>query len=162
MLWHAAASVNSVTLCHPLPYGRRAAPSKEDDRALEKGTDICHAPTRDNTVTSNQWSASPPSLSALYSHPHRCATIPCAATPSLTLWEPGTTRHRHAAAVHLTALRQLHPRVSVRTATKREAPTQPPSKPFLGGYRTRHDVRREQDSPGRLSTPWHCTPFRHT
>jgi hypothetical protein len=63
------ASVNSVTLCHPLPHGRCAAPSKEDNGTLEKGTDIYPAPTRDNTVTSSQWSVSPPSPSALCSHP---------------------------------------------------------------------------------------------
>jgi hypothetical protein len=89
------ASVNFVTLYHPLMYGRRAAPSKEDGRTLERGTDIYFAPTRDDVVTSDQWSVSPPSPSALCSHPRRCATIPRAAAPSPALWEPETTRHRH-------------------------------------------------------------------
>jgi hypothetical protein len=29
---------NLVALCHPLPYGRRTAPSKKDGRALEVKT----------------------------------------------------------------------------------------------------------------------------
>jgi hypothetical protein len=44
---------------------------------------------------------------------------------------------------------------------KREAPTQPPSKPLLGRYMTRHDDRRERDSSGWPSTPRHCAPCRH-
>jgi hypothetical protein len=86
------ASVNSVTLYHPLPYSRRAAPSKEDGRTLERGTNIYPAPTRDDAVMSDQWNTSPPSLSALCSHPRRYATIPRAAAPSPTLWEPETTK----------------------------------------------------------------------
>jgi hypothetical protein len=33
-----AVSNNPVALCHPLPYGRRIAPSRRDDRALERKT----------------------------------------------------------------------------------------------------------------------------
>jgi hypothetical protein len=47
------------------------------------------------------------------------------------------------AVVPLTASHQLHSRVSVRTTTEREAPTPPPSKPLLGGYRARHDAPPE-------------------
>jgi hypothetical protein len=47
------ASVSFVTLCHPLSYGRHAAPSKEDGGTLEKGTDACSALAQDNTVTSD-------------------------------------------------------------------------------------------------------------
>jgi hypothetical protein len=46
-------------------------------------------------VTSDQWGASPPSPPALCGHPRCCATILSTAAPSLTLWEPGMTRHRH-------------------------------------------------------------------
>jgi hypothetical protein len=90
------ASVNSVTLYRPLPYGRRAAPSKEDSGILEKGTDIYPVPTQDNALTSDQWSVSPPSPPALCGHPHHCATIPGIAAPSPALRKPGRTRHRHA------------------------------------------------------------------
>jgi hypothetical protein len=48
------ASVSSVTLCRPLSYDSRAAPSKEDGRTLEKGTDAYLAPARDDAVTSDQ------------------------------------------------------------------------------------------------------------
>jgi hypothetical protein len=48
------ASVSSVTLCYPLLYGPRAAPSKEDGGTLEKGMDACLAPVQDNAVMSNQ------------------------------------------------------------------------------------------------------------
>jgi hypothetical protein len=47
------ASVNSLTLCHLLLYSRRAAPSKEGSRTLEKGTDTYPTPTRDNTMMSD-------------------------------------------------------------------------------------------------------------
>jgi hypothetical protein len=77
------ASVNSVTQCHPLPYGRRAASLKEDDGTLEKGTDIYPTPTRDNTVTSKPVELVSPVTSGLVRpspplchHPERCSTIP--------------------------------------------------------------------------------------
>jgi hypothetical protein len=38
------ASVNSVTLCRPLPYSPYTAPSKEDGGTLERGTDAYPAP----------------------------------------------------------------------------------------------------------------------
>jgi hypothetical protein len=43
-----------MTLCCPLSYGLRAAPSKEDGGTLEKGTDACLAPAQDDIVTSDQ------------------------------------------------------------------------------------------------------------
>jgi hypothetical protein len=70
-------------------------PSKEDSGTLERGMDAYPAPALDNAVTSDQWSASPPSPSALWRHPHHCATIPSTAAPSPMLREPRTTRHRH-------------------------------------------------------------------
>jgi hypothetical protein len=67
---------------------------------------------------------------ALQRHPRRC----------------GSTGRQDAAtpvAVCLMASRQLHPRVSVRTMTKREIPTPPPSKLLLGRYRAYHDAPPE-------------------
>jgi hypothetical protein len=90
------ASVNSVTLCHPLQYGRHVAHSKEDSGTLEKGTDTCPTSTWDNAVTSDWRSASPQSPPALCGHPRRCATFLGPVRPSLALWEPGTTRHCRA------------------------------------------------------------------
>jgi hypothetical protein len=89
------ASVNSVTLCRPLPYAPTSHPSKEDRGTLKRGTNAYPAPTQDDTMTSDQWSASPPSPLALCGHPCRCATIPGTAAPSPALWKPGTTRRRH-------------------------------------------------------------------
>jgi hypothetical protein len=40
------ASNNLMALCHPLPYGRRATPLKEDGRALEGETDDYAAPAQ--------------------------------------------------------------------------------------------------------------------
>jgi hypothetical protein len=71
-------------------------PSKEDNGTLERGMYIDHAPARNGAVTSDQWSASPPSPPALCGHPHHCATIPGTEEPSPALWEPKTTRRRHA------------------------------------------------------------------
>jgi hypothetical protein len=133
MVLCSKASVNSVTLCHPLPYGRHIAPSKEDGGTLEKGTDIYPAPTQDCAVTSDQRSASPPSPLALCSHPRRCATIPGTAAPSLMLWEPGMTRHHHARCCAPYGLPSAAPS-SLRTVDDQtEVPIQPPSKPLLGG-----------------------------
>jgi hypothetical protein len=84
---HCAAHSCTVSISHP---------SKEDGGTLERGTDAYPAPAPDNVVTSDQWSASLPSPPALCGHPRRCATIPGTAAPSSALWEPGTTRHRHA------------------------------------------------------------------
>jgi hypothetical protein len=62
-------------------------PSNEDDATLERATDAYPAPILDNILTSDQWSASPPSPPALCGHPRRCAAIPGTATPSPALWE---------------------------------------------------------------------------
>jgi hypothetical protein len=67
---------------------------------------------------------------ALQRHPRRC----------------GSTGRQDAAmlaVVRLTASRQLHPRVSVRTTTKQEISTSPPSKPPLDGHRECHDAPPE-------------------
>jgi hypothetical protein len=76
-----------------------------------------------------------------------CAAIPVITTPSRALHRhprrcAGTGRQDTATptAVHPTASRQPHPRVSVRTTTPRKTSTPPPSKPLLGGHRARHDA----------------------
>jgi hypothetical protein len=74
---------------------RDTVPPTPIQPARHTPTDTYPTPARDDTVTSDQWSVSSPSPPALCSHPHRCATIPSTATPSLALWEPRTTRHRH-------------------------------------------------------------------
>jgi hypothetical protein len=89
------ASVSSVTLCHPLQYGSRTAPSKEDGEALERGTDAHLAPAQDDAVTSDQRGASPLSPSVLCGHPRHHDAVPGTAAPSPMLWEYGATRRRH-------------------------------------------------------------------
>jgi hypothetical protein len=86
----------------------------------------------------------------LLRHHRSCAAIPAITTPSRApQCHPqhyGVTGRQDVAApatVRPTASRQSHPRVSVRTTTTREAPTPPPSKPLLGGYRARHDAPPE-------------------
>jgi hypothetical protein len=89
-------SNNPVALCHPLPYGRRAAPSKKDGRALEGETYDYSTPAQDYAVTSDQWERSPPSPSALCDHPHHRDAIPATTSPPPTLWKRATTGHHHA------------------------------------------------------------------
>jgi hypothetical protein len=135
------ASNNPVTLCHPLPYGRRAAPSKKDGGALEGKTNDYVAPTQGQrrdigpagpvtSVAIGPVRPSPPSPTpsrALHHHPQHCG---------------GTGRQDAAtlSAVHPVASRQPHPRVHVRATTKQAIPTTSPSKPLLDGYRARHDA----------------------
>jgi hypothetical protein len=78
--------VNSVTLCRPLSYGRRIAPSKEDGRTLEGGTYAYFTLAPDYAVTSGQRDASPPSPSDLCGHPRHCNAILSTAVPSPMLW----------------------------------------------------------------------------
>jgi hypothetical protein len=135
------ASGSPLALCRPLPYGRHAAPSKEDGGALEGKTDNYSTPTQDYVMTSGQQDRSPPSPSVLCGHPRRPNTIPGTASPSPTLW--GGMGRQDAAtpdAVRPAASRQPHPWANVRTTTKREASTLPASKPFLDGYSARHDA----------------------
>jgi hypothetical protein len=77
------ASNNPVALCHPLPYDRRAAPSKKDGGALEGKTNDYSTPAQDYAVTSGPVGAvtsvaigpvrpSPPSRR----HLGHCITIP--------------------------------------------------------------------------------------
>jgi hypothetical protein len=94
-------------------------------------------------VTSGQRDWSPPSPSALCDHPRR--PTPSQALHHHLLHCGGTGRQvaTTPAAVRPAASRQPHPRANVRTTTKREAPTLPPSKPFLDRYRARHDAPPE-------------------
>jgi hypothetical protein len=117
------ASVNSVTLCHPPPYGRRDTSSKEDGGTLEKGTGTCPTPTRDDAD-----SRLAECVSSITSDP--VWPSPRVVQPSRTLC--GHPRHRGnperqdvatPVAVHPTAFRQPHPRVSVRTTTEWKVPT---------------------------------------
>jgi hypothetical protein len=156
------ASVNSVTLCRPLLYGLHDAPLERGRRNPQKryGRQPCTRAgrcrdvgpvERVSSITFGPVQPSPP----MYHHLGHCSTI-----PSVVGTRDDETSPR-SLPVHPTVFRQLSPRVSVRTATEREAPILLPSKPLLYGYRTRHDAQREQDSSGQTSTPRHCVPCRH-
>jgi hypothetical protein len=135
------ASNYPVALCHPLPYGRRATPSKEDGGALEGKIDDYSTPApglrRDvgpagpvTSVTIGPVRPSPPSLTpsrALHHHPQHCGGT-------------GQQDAATSAAVRPTSSHQPHPRANVRTTTKQATPTPPPSKPLLDGYRAHHDA----------------------
>jgi hypothetical protein len=88
---------------------------------------------RVSSVTIGPVRPSPPSRH----HPGHCSAIP------LRCGSAGRQDAATPAAVPLTTSRQLHPRVSVRMTTEREAPTPPPSKPLLDGYRARHGAPPE-------------------
>jgi hypothetical protein len=87
------ASVSSATLCHPLLYGRRAAPSKEDGGTHEGGrTPVLHS------HGAMPWRRARPLRppSALCGHPRHHGAIRGTAAPSSTLWKRAATGHRHA------------------------------------------------------------------
>jgi hypothetical protein len=113
------ASNNPMALCHPLPYGRRAAPSKKDGGALEGKTSDYSTPAQDYAVTSGQWERSPPSPSVLCDYPRHRDAIPATASPSPTVWKRAVTGFRHASYCASYGL--------MSTA---------PSSPHAGGHRT--------------------------
>jgi hypothetical protein len=138
------ASVSSVTLCYPLfvrPMrrtleGGRRNPQKGDGRLLRARPGQCRdiRPVRRiSSVTIGPVRPSP----LPRRHPGHCSAI----SNVVGVW--GRQDAATPATMHLTASRRLHPRVSDRTTTKREAPTPPPSKPLLDEYRARHDAPLE-------------------
>jgi hypothetical protein len=86
----------------------------------------------------------------LLRHHQPCAAIPATRPPSRTLpHHPqccGSTGRQDAAtsaAVRPPAFRQPDPRNDAHMTTREEAPTPPPSKPLLDGYRAHHDALPE-------------------
>jgi hypothetical protein len=98
-----------AALYHPLPYGRRTAPSKKDGRTLEGMTRNYSAPARDGAVTSGQGERSPPSSLALCDRPLRRNTIPATAPPYPTLWKQAATGRHHASPCALYGLMSTAP-----------------------------------------------------
>jgi hypothetical protein len=135
------ANGNPVSLSHPLPYDRRAAPSKEDGGALEGKTDDYSTPAQNYAVTSGRRDRSPPSPSVLCDHPRRPPT-PSPALHHHPQHCGGTGRQDASTPVVVcpASSRQPHPRAYVWAMTKRATPTTPPSKPLLDGYRAHHDA----------------------
>jgi hypothetical protein len=121
--------------CRTLNRGRRN-PQKGDERLFharpgrrrDAGLVRCVS-----SVTIGRVRPSPPPQR----HPEHCSAIP------YVVGVRGDKTPPRRLAVRLTAPRQLHPRVSVRTITKREVPTPLPSKPLLDGYMAHHDASPE-------------------
>jgi hypothetical protein len=137
-------------------------PSKEDGGTLERGAAAYPAPTQDDTVTSDQWSASPPSPSTLCGHPRRYTTIPSTAAPSPAPWEPRTTRHHHTRCCATSSPPSTQPSSWRTDDDQTRGFHSAPSKLPLDEHMTRRDARQKQDLSGRPSSPWRCTPYRHS
>jgi hypothetical protein len=91
------ASNNLVALCHPLPYDRRATPSKKDSGALEVKADDYATPAQGQRHDVGP--AGPVTFVAIgpvRPSPSSPNTIPVTASPSPTLWERVVTGRRHA------------------------------------------------------------------
>jgi hypothetical protein len=157
------ASDNPVALCHPLPYGRRAAPSKEDGGALEGKTDDYATPAQDYAVTSGRWDRSPPSPSVLCGHPRRPQHHPghCITIPNTMGGRGDKTPPRQLlCALRPPVSRTLEPMYG-RRPNGRPLQRHPRSCSWTD---TGHAMtpRQMQDSPGRPSTPQRCTPCPYT
>jgi hypothetical protein len=87
---------------------------------------------------------SPPLPSALCDHPRCPRRHPdhCIAIPDAVEAYGDGTLPRQLLYLR-TASRQQHPRVLTRAVAEQETATLPPSKPFLGAHRTRHDTPPE-------------------
>jgi hypothetical protein len=157
------ASNNPVALCHPLPYDRRAAPSKKDGGALEGKTGDYAAPAQGQrrdvgpagpvtSVAIGPVRPSPPSPTpsrALHHYPQHC-------------WGTGRQDAATPAVVRPVAPRQPHPRAYYgRRPNRRPLQRHPRSRSRTD---TGHAMtpRQMQDSSGRSSTPQRCTPFLYT
>jgi hypothetical protein len=157
------AGVSPVTLCRPLFYGRRAAPSKEDGGTLEGGDKrLFHASPglrRDvrlaGLVTSVTISPVRPSPPPWRHHGH------CSAILDDVEARGGGTSPRPLLCL-------VRPPISSTLESARGRP--PNGRPLHRHPRSRswtdtgHAItsRQKQDSPGRPSTPQHCTPCLHT
>jgi hypothetical protein len=157
------ASDKPVALCHPLPYGRRTAPLKEDGGALEGKTDDYSTPAQDYAETSGRRDQPPPSPSVLCGHPRRpqrhpghCITI------SYTVggWGDKTPPRRLLCSPRPPVSRTLEPMYR-RRLNEKSLHHHPRSHSWTdtGCAMT---TRQMQNSPGRPSTPQRCTPCLYT
>jgi hypothetical protein len=135
------ASNDPVALCHPLTYGRHAAPSKRDGGALEGKTDDYAASAQgQRREVGSGGPVTPVAIGPV--RPSPSSPTPSRALHRHLLHCGGMGRQDVAtpAAVRPAASHQPHPRANVQTTTTWTTPTPPPSKPLLGGYRAHHDA----------------------
>jgi hypothetical protein len=151
-----------MTLCHQLSYLLHIAPIERGWRHPLKryGHLFRTRPERcrDIRLAGHVF----PVTSALCGHPRHCAAIPGVVASSPTLWEPRSTRHRHAHRCAISGLPSAEPSNWRTDGNQTRAPALLPSKLPLDGHRIHHDARQRQDSPGQLSTLRHCAPCCRT
>jgi hypothetical protein len=129
---------------------------------LAKPSNAFPVTTQGYAMTSGRRERSSPSLSALCGHPRHCSATPGTATTCPTLLERTGTGRRHAR--HCAAYR---PSVdgTLELARERRPGNQPlrHNPQSCSCMRTGRATtpRLEQDSPGRPSAPWHCSPRLH-
>jgi hypothetical protein len=119
--------------------------------------------TQDYVMASGRWERSSPSLSALCSHPrHSSATMGTATTSPTLLERTGTGRHHacHCASYGPPVDGTLEP-ARGRRPDNQPLHHHPRSRSCTGPGRAM-TPQQERDSPGRSSTPWHCSPRLHT
>jgi hypothetical protein len=146
-------SNNPAALCHPLPYGRRAAPSRKNSGALEGKVNSYATPVQERRRDTRALCDHPRRSRR---HPGHCIAIPDAVeacgngTPPCQLLYPHTaSRHQH--------LESSHGRSSNRKPLHRH----PRSRSWARTGRAM-TPRQRQDSPGRPSTPRRCAPCLYT
>jgi hypothetical protein len=148
-----------VTLCRPLWYSLHVTPLERRRRNPQK-RDVgppraCAGRRRDvglvgrvsSAISGPVWLSLP-----LHYHPKHCCTIPGVVV------SPERQDIATIATVRPPTLRQPNPRAGVRTMTKQEVSTVPPSKSPLDGHRTRRDA-----PPGaRFARTIHSSMALHT
>jgi hypothetical protein len=125
--------------CRALERGRRS-PRRGDRRLLHARTRLRCDIRPARPVTSVAIGPVRPSLPSQH-HPGHCITI------SNTVGGRGDKMLPRQLLCAQRPPVSRTPEANVRTTTKREAPTPPPSKPFLDGYTARHDVPPEARFP---------------
>jgi hypothetical protein len=154
---------NPVALCHPLPYGQHAAPSRKDGEALEGKVNSYAAPAQGQrrdagpaeavtSITIGPVRPSPPSRR----HPGHCIAIPDAVEACGNRTPPRQPLCLVWPRVNGT-LESSHGRLPNRKPLHRH----PRSRSWTRTGRTTTPCQR-QDSSGRPSTLQRCTPCFYT
>jgi hypothetical protein len=169
------ASNNPVALCHPLLYGRCAAPSKKDGGALEGKTNDYAAPAQGQhrdvgpagpvtSVAIGPVRPSPPSPTPsweLHHHPQHCGGTgrQDAATPAAV--QGDKTPPRRLLCTPWPPVNRTLESMYGRRPNRRSLQHHPRSRSWTdtGPVMT---PREMQDLPGRPSTPRRCTPCLYT
>jgi hypothetical protein len=134
-------------------------------RALEGGpatpSNIFYMLIQNHPVTSGRRDRSP-----CRSQP--CAAIPATAAPRRTLWRCLSAVGTHGDKTppqrplcHVRASRQRHPRIGPPRRPVNQLLRRSPRSRSCTSTRRTTTPQLERDSPGRPSTPQHCSPYRY-